>query len=90
MTLFTQPDDPATLASGGPYQRVPPVLSALAGQFAGLTRVRAAILAEIRAGAMSGPPGDLGRSRRPARFVARRTAWHAVDHAWEIQDKQEP
>lgn len=32
-------------------------------------------------------PGDLGRSRRPGRFVARRTAWHAVDHAWEIQDR---
>ena len=61
-----------------------------AGDLAALTRVRAAILAEIRAGAVSGPPGDLGRSRRPARFVARRTAWHAVDHAWEIQDKQEP
>lgn len=25
-----------------------------------------------------------------AETVARRTAWHAVDHAWEIQDKQEP
>ena len=61
-----------------------------AGDAAALARVRAAILAEIRAGAVSGPPGDLGRSRRPARFVARRTAWHAVDHAWEIQDKQEP
>ena len=36
MTLFTQPDDPARPASGGPYQRVPPVLAALAGQFAGL------------------------------------------------------
>ena len=60
-----------------------------AGDAAALGRVRAAILAEIRAGAVSGPPGDLARSRRPARFVARRTAWHAVDHAWEIQDKQE-
>jgi hypothetical protein len=60
------------------------------GDAAALARVRAAILAEIRAGAVAGPPGDLGRSRRPARFVARRTAWHAVDHAWEIQDKQAP
>jgi hypothetical protein len=60
------------------------------GDAAALARVRAAILAEIRAGAVSGPPADLGRSRRPAAFVARRTAWHAVDHAWEIQDKQEP
>jgi len=58
------------------------------GDTAALARIRAAILAEIRAGAVSGGTG-LGRSRRPARFVARRTAWHAVDHAWEIQDKQE-
>ena len=61
-----------------------------AGDTAALARVRAAILAEIRAGVVSGAPAGLGRSRRPARFVARRTAWHAVDHAWEIQDKQEP
>ena len=61
-----------------------------AGDAAALAPVRAAILAGIRSGAVSGPPGDLGWSRRPARFVARRTAWHAVDHAWEIQDKQEP
>ena len=59
-----------------------------AGDTAALARVRAGILAEVRAGAVSGAPGDLGRSRRPARFVARRTAWHAIDHAWEIQDKQ--
>lgn len=61
-----------------------------AGDAAALARVRAAIVAELRAGAVSGPPAHLGRSRRPARFVARRTAWHAVDHAWEIQDRQEP
>ena len=26
----------------------------------------------------------------PARYLARRTAWHAVDHAWEIEDRSEP
>ena len=61
-----------------------------AGDLAALTRIRAAILAEIRATAAGRPPADLGRARRPARFVARRAAWHAIDHAWEIQDKQEP
>jgi hypothetical protein len=61
-----------------------------AGDTAALARVRAAILAGIRASAADRPPPDLPRSRRPARFVARRTAWHALDHAWEIQDKQEP
>jgi hypothetical protein len=57
------------------------------GDLAVLTRVRAGILAAIRAGAAACAPGDLPRGRRPARFVARRTAWHAIDHAWEIQDK---
>lgn len=59
-----------------------------AGDRAALARVRAGVLAEIRAGVTSGAPGSLARARRPARFVARRTAWHALDHAWEIQDKK--
>src|SRR5947207_1883702 len=56
---------------------------------AAVERVRAGILAEIRVGTAARPPEELARSRRPARFVARRTAWHALDHAWEIMDKQE-
>jgi hypothetical protein len=58
-----------------------------AGDLAAVARVRAAILAEIRASAAAPAPEDAGRGRRPARFVARRTAWHALDHAWEIQDR---
>jgi hypothetical protein len=61
-----------------------------AGDLAALARVRAGILAEIVAQATARPPAGLARSRRLAGFVARRTAWHALDHAWEIQDKQEP
>ena len=61
-----------------------------AGDAAALARVRAGIVAEVVAQATASPPRDLARSRRPARFVARRAAWHALDHAWEIQDKQEP
>jgi hypothetical protein len=57
---------------------------------AALARVRAGILAGVRAGAEARPAADLARSRRPARFVARRTAWHALDHAWEIEDKRDP
>lgn len=26
----------------------------------------------------------------PARYAARRIAWHALDHAWEIEDRTEP
>lgn len=25
----------------------------------------------------------------PARYAARRIAWHALDHAWEIEDRTE-
>ena len=57
---------------------------------AAVARVRAAILAEIRAGAAARPPVGLARSGRTARFVARRTAWHALDHAWEMEDRREP
>jgi hypothetical protein len=56
------------------------------GDVAAVGRVRAGILAEIHA---TRPAGERARSRRPARFVARRTAWHALDHAWEILDRQE-
>ena len=33
------------------------------------------------------PPGPRGGKRWPARYFARRVAWHALDHAWEIQDR---
>jgi aminoglycoside phosphotransferase (APT) family kinase protein len=36
VTLLTEPDDPAMLASGGSYRRVPRALAALADQFPGL------------------------------------------------------
>jgi len=26
----------------------------------------------------------------PQRYAARRIAWHALDHAWEIQDRSDP
>ena len=56
--------------------------------------LRDRILAEISATAADERAADdqtgaLSKSRRPPLFVARRTAWHALDHAWEIQDKQE-
>ncbi|MGN6793650.1 MAG: hypothetical protein ACTHJW_14790 [Streptosporangiaceae bacterium] len=56
--------------------------------------LRDRILAEITAAAGNeqavNQAGFGSKSRRPPMFVARRTAWHALDHAWEIQDKQEP
>ncbi len=32
----------------------------------------------------------LAGRRWPPRYAARRIAWHALDHAWEIQDKSDP
>ena len=59
-----------------------------AGDTSAAALLRADILAAIRAGGASClPPGE-ARGRRPPRFVARHTAWHALDHAWEIQDRQ--
>jgi hypothetical protein len=58
------------------------------GNQAAADRVRADIIAAILSGPTSaGPPEGAGRGRRPARFVARRSAWHALDHGWEIQDR---
>ncbi len=31
--------------------------------------------------------GPRGGERWPARYAIRRSAWHALDHAWEIQDR---
>ena len=44
-----------------------------------VTAMRAGILDALRAGA----PG----AAWPLRYFVRRTSWHVLDHAWEIQDK---
>jgi len=41
---------------------------------------RAAILGALRAGVVE--------ARWPVRYYVRRTVWHILDHAWEIEDKQ--
>jgi hypothetical protein len=43
--------------------------------------------------ALVSPPNDGGgRLERgwPARYAARRIAWHVLDHAWEIEDRSDP
>ena len=54
-----------------------------------LERTRAAVLEGIAASARGELPakGPRGGKRWTARFFARRLAWHAVDHAWEIEDR---
>jgi len=54
------------------------------GDAAGVRAWRKAILDTIRDSA--GKPQS-GEKRWPPRYVARRMAWHVLDHAWEIEDR---
>jgi hypothetical protein len=48
--------------------------------------VRAEVLDLLRRPSDGSP---LGGKRWPSRYAARRIAWHALDHAWEIEDRIE-
>ena len=53
--------------------------------------VQDAFVEAVRARARGELPdrGPRGGERWPARFAVRRSAWHALDHAWEIEDRAE-
>jgi hypothetical protein len=53
---------------------------------AAVQAMRTAMLHVLRA-ARDGEP--LAGRRWPARYAAHRIAWHALDHAWEIEDRTE-
>jgi len=54
-----------------------------------LERTRDAVLDAVAAAAHGEleTEGPRGGKRWSARYFARRTAWHALDHAWEIEDR---
>jgi hypothetical protein len=54
-----------------------------------LKRFRAAIIEAISASARGKvpPKGPRGGTRWSPRFFVRRSAWHVLDHAWEIEDR---
>jgi hypothetical protein len=54
-----------------------------------VNRLRQAILAGLEAAVKGELPekGPRGGILWPARFFVRRVAWHALDHAWEIEDR---
>lgn len=52
-----------------------------------IAALRDAIVAVLAAPSDGSPPVPKGW---PPRYAARRIAWHALDHAWEIQDRSAP
>ena len=52
----------------------------------GLATLRAAVLGVLRTTSDGSPIAD---RKWPPRYAARRVAWHALDHAWEIEDRTE-
>ena len=74
---------------GGLGER-PPKRSADAA--ASMARLRAAFLAALKAIAHGEPVSNPRNTKKPwsPRYAIRRSAWHAMDHAWEIEDRAEP
>ena len=54
---------------------------------AAIAEMRAAMLVVLRAPSDGGP---LAGRRWTARYAAHRIAWHALDHAWEMEDRSAP
>jgi hypothetical protein len=50
---------------------------------------RAAVRA-FRKAVLEGLSNPNREEKWPVPYAARRTAWHAIDHAWEIEDRSEP
>jgi hypothetical protein len=58
-----------------------------AGDVATREANRAAIVEVLQRPSDGGP---VAGGKWPARYAARRIAWHALDHAWEIEDRSPP
>ncbi len=54
---------------------------------ASVLAMRADVLATLRRPSDGSP---IAARKWPPRYAARRIAWHALDHAWEIEDRSEP
>ncbi len=54
---------------------------------AAVNAFREAVLEQLRRASTGEPLAERGW---PPRYAARRIAWHALDHAWEIEDRSRP
>jgi hypothetical protein len=52
-----------------------------------VTELRTRMLEVLRAPSDGSP---IAGKKWPPRYAARRVAWHALDHAWEIEDRSDP
>ena len=54
-----------------------------------MAAIRETALDALAARAQNTPVADARQTKRPwsPRFYVRRSAWHALDHAWEIEDR---
>lgn len=59
---------------------------------ASMERLRAAFLAALKALANGEPVSNPRNTKKPwsPRYAIRRSAWHAMDHAWELEDRAKP
>ena len=54
---------------------------------AAIDGLRASMLEILRRPSDGSPLAD---RKWPPRYAARRIAWHALDHAWEMEDRTDP
>jgi hypothetical protein len=64
-------------------------LGSRAPRGATMAELRTAFVATLTARARDEPVPDPNKVRKPwvPRYAVRRSAWHALDHAWEIEDR---
>src|SRR5207253_10954719 len=69
-----------------------PPKAAASDPWGSLERLRSAFLATLTAIVHGEPIPEPRNTKKPwsPRFAIRRSAWHALDHAWEIEDRSGP